>query len=43
MSNSDSQCSHSHIKFDILICQTNVTHRVVTHILHMTYLDVKPL
>ena len=43
MSNFDSQCSHSHIKFDIHICQTIVTHHVITHILNIIYLKVKPL
>ena len=37
----DSPCDHTHIKYNIPRCQTIVTHHAVTHILNMTYLDVK--
>ena len=43
VSHCDSTCGHTHIKYDIPRCQTIVTHHAVTHILNMTYQDVKLL
>ena len=37
----DTHCGHTHNTYDIPRCQNNVTHHAVTHILNMTYLDVK--